>query len=43
MGDADQRPKQIEGFEIPAYVATLDGALHQPFNRSLDQAARALK
>jgi hypothetical protein len=33
MGDADQRPKQIEWHEIFPYVAALDSALHQWFSR----------
>jgi hypothetical protein len=36
MGDADQRPKQIERLQIPTNVATLDCALYQRINRSLD-------
>ena len=39
MGDADQRPKQIEWVEISTYVAALDRALYQRINRSLDLAA----
>lgn len=43
MGHPDQRSKQVEGYEIVAYVAALDGALHQRINRALDQTARALE
>jgi hypothetical protein len=39
MGNADQRPKQIEGVEISSYIATLDCAFGQRINRRLDQAA----
>jgi hypothetical protein len=42
MGNADQRPKQVEGVEISSYIATLDCALDQRINRRLDQAARTL-
>ncbi len=42
MGDTDQRPKQVEGFEIPADVAAYDRALHQRIDGSLDQPARTL-
>ena len=42
MRDTDQRPKQVEGFEIPSYVATLDRALHQRVDRTLNQTARTL-
>ena len=43
MGHPDQRSKQVEGYEIVAYVAALDGALHQRINRSLNQTARTLE
>lgn len=42
MGDADQRPKQVEGVEISSYIAALDCALDQRINRRLDQAAGTL-
>lgn len=32
MGNADQRPKQVEGGEISSYVAVLDCALDQRIN-----------
>src|SRR5260221_6547817 len=40
VGDADKRPQQIEWVEIFAYVAVLDGALHQGINCFLDMTAR---
>src|SRR5580698_10289408 len=43
VGDADQRPKQIEWLQIFANVAALDGALHQRINRSLDLTTRTFK
>ena len=33
VGDTDQRSEQVEGLEIPAYVAAFDGALHQRIDR----------
>ena len=39
MGDADQRPKQVEGVEISSYIAALDCALYQRIKRSLDLTA----
>jgi hypothetical protein len=29
MGNADQRPKHVEGVEISSYIAALDCALYQ--------------
>jgi hypothetical protein len=43
MGHPDQRSKKVEGYEIAAYVAALDGAFHQRVNRALDQTARTLE
>jgi len=43
VGNPDQRSKQVEGYEIVAYVAALDGALYQRINRALDQTARTLE
>src|ERR1700723_2852347 len=40
--DADHRPKQIGGVNIPSHIAALFRALHQLFDCSLDQAARPL-
>src|SRR5581483_8978615 len=33
---ADQRAQQVEGIEVLAYVAALDGPFHEGVNRSLD-------
>src|ERR1019366_8559134 len=43
MRYADQRSKQVEGFEIFSHVAAFDRASDQRINRSVDQSARALK
>jgi hypothetical protein len=39
MGDADERPKQIERVEIASYITALDCALCQRVNRSPDLTA----
>ena len=41
MGNADEGSKQIEGVEIGADVAGLDGAVDEGIDCSLDQTARA--
>ncbi len=42
VGDPDKRAKQIEWIEVFPYVATVDGALHQRINRSVDLSAGTL-
>lgn len=42
MGHADQRPQEIERFEISTDIAALDGALHQRIDGSPDLIAGTL-
>lgn len=42
MRDADQRPKQVVCIQISSQIATPFRPLHQPADRTLDQAARTL-
>ena len=42
MRDADQCSKQVVCIQISAQIAAPLGPLHQPIDRSLDQAARTL-
>ena len=41
MRDADQGPKQVEGIQISAQIATLLSALDQGIDRALEPSCRA--
>ena len=43
IGDANQRTQQVEGIEIGADIAAVNGSPHQGIDRPLDQGAGGLE